>query len=327
MKKIGFKKDNKAQIFSLDVMLALIIIAVILGISADAMDAVSYKAQDYSSRLSLERTATNAADMLIKSSGSPDNWEYYHGNDIVPGLAKKEACRTVPSTLSLVKILKLKDNYNQLMYGNVFPYGVNSSMVIYPLNSSLNPIKVMDNTVPESASEVAVANRTVLCDFMHISALIKIKGCRSPESNELELEGEVCPHSNHNLHDTKIKGSKWACHHFNVTGRDLNSTDFYVVTDPVHVTDSARWGIDRADAQTDCNKKFSSGPILVNDKIAEVMSNDTKAVLWFHILTKGDSKDSFDGYIIGVPKGMPLDQVKLDYLGLQPCFFVLQVWY
>ena len=75
--KISFKKDNKAQIFSLDVMIALIIITVILGISADAMDIVSYRAQDYSSRLSLEKTTTDAADMITKSPGSPDKWEDY----------------------------------------------------------------------------------------------------------------------------------------------------------------------------------------------------------------------------------------------------------
>jgi hypothetical protein len=329
MRKKGFKKEEKAQIFSLDVLLALIIITVILGISADAMDMVSYKAQDYSSRLSFERTATDAADMLIKSPGSPNKWEDYGISfDTVPGLAKKEEYGTVPNTLSLVKILKLKSSYNQLMYGNILPYGVNSSMIIYPLDPSLSPIVVMNNTVPESASEVAVANRTVLCDFMHISAVVKIRGHEDQEwLDELEFEGEICPQMDHNKHDSKTEDSGWACRHFNVTAGDLNSTDFYVITDPTYVTDSSRWGIDRADAQVDCNEKFSSGPILVTNKITASIGNDTKAVLWFHILTKEDSKDSFDSYIIGVPKGMPLNQVKLDYLGPQPCFFVLKVWY
>ncbi|MGB9977813.1 hypothetical protein [Methanobacterium sp.] len=329
MKKRDFKKDNKAQIFSIDVLLALIVITVILGISADAMDMVSYKAQDYSSRLSLERTTADAADMLIKSSGSPDNWEDYGISvNTVPGLAKKEECLTVPNSLSFVKILKLKGHYNQLMYGSILPYGMNSSMMIYPLDPSLSPIIVMNNTVPESASEVVVANRTVLCDFMHISAVIKIKGYKDQQwQGENKFEGEVCPHMDHKQHDSKIEDLRWACNHFNVTVGDLNSTDFYMVTDPVYVTDFARWGIDRADAQMNCNEKFNNEPISVNDKIASVMGNDTKAVMWFHILAKEDPRDSFDGYIISVPKGMPLNQVKLNYVGPEPCFFVLQVWY
>ena len=329
MKKESFKKDDEGQIFSLDVMMALIIITVILGVSADAMDMISYKSQDYSSRLSLERVTTDAADMLIKSSGSPDKWEDYEfSGDMVPGLAKKEAGQTVPNTLSLIKILKLKSNYNQLMHGRILPDGVNSSMIIYPLNPSLDPIMVMNNTVPESACEVAVANRTVLCYFMYIYTVIELMGHHNHEwPLEQGLEREVCPHMNHTAYDSKTGDQGWICHHFNVTMSDLNSTDFYIITDPASVTDSARWGIDRADNQRDCNEKFINGPIHVNDKITAVMGNDTKAVLWFHILTKGDSKDSFDGYIVGVPKGTSLDKVRLDYLGPQPCYFVLQVWY
>lgn len=325
MRKKDFKKDNKAQIFSLDVLLALIIIVVILGISADAMDMVSYKAQDYSSRLSLERITADAADTLIKSSGSPDKWEEYRiSGSTVPGLAKKEANQTVPNTLSFLKILKLKDNYAPLMYGGLLPYCVDSSMVIYPIDLSLSPIIVMNDTVPESASEVAVANRTVLCEFMHISAVVKIGRHKDQHGlGEQEIEGEVCPQTGHN---SKTGDRGWTCHHFNVTGGDLNSTDFYVVTDPAYVVDSARWGIDRADAPGDCNEKFNSGPVLVNDKIWNVMGNNTKAVLWFHVL-EGDSRDSFDSYVIGVPRGTPLDDVKLSYLGPQPCFFVLKVWY
>ena len=67
----------KGQAFSLDVMMALVIITVIIGVSANAMDMVSYKAQDYSSRFSLERATVDAADILIKSPGSPDEWEKY----------------------------------------------------------------------------------------------------------------------------------------------------------------------------------------------------------------------------------------------------------
>jgi hypothetical protein len=329
MKKKSIRDDSWGQAFSLDVMLALIIVTVILGVSANAMDMVSYKAQDYSLRFSLERVATDAADILIKSSGSPDKWEdYRYSIDMVPGLAKKEDGRIVPNTLSLIKILKLKNDYNHLIYGKILPDGVNSSMMIYPTNPSLSPLAVMNNTVQSSTSEVAVANRTVLCDFMYITTVVGIRGhSKFAGSLEQGLEWEICPHIDHEQINSKRGDQEWACHHFNVTIDDLNLTDFYVITDPASVDNSARWGIDRADAQMDCKEKFSNGPILVNDKITASMGNDTRAVLWFHILTKRDSEDSFDGYIVRVPKGTPLDQVKLDYLGPQPCFFVLQVWY
>ncbi len=322
-------EDNEGQIFSLDVMLALIIVTVILGISADAMDMASYKAQDYSLRFSLERTTTDAADILIKSPGSPDEWENNGFNpDITPGLAKKEFLtgKIIPNTLSLVKILKLKANYNQLMYGKILPDGVNSSMILYPANPSLSPLVIKNDKVPASASEVAVVNRTVLCDFLYATAVVKINGHLNYPL-EQGFEWEICPHMNHNHSDLKSGYPGWACHHFNITAYDLNSTDFYVITNPVSATDSAEWGIDRADKQIDCKEKFSRYPIIVNDKIAAAMGNDTGAVLWFHILTKEDSPNSFDAYIAGVPKGTPVDQVRIDSLGPQPCFFVLQVWY
>lgn len=46
------------MVFSIDLMLALIIITVLLGVSADAMDIVGWKIQDYSYTNSLERITT-----------------------------------------------------------------------------------------------------------------------------------------------------------------------------------------------------------------------------------------------------------------------------
>ncbi|MGZ7118900.1 MAG: hypothetical protein ACXVH2_04265, partial [Methanobacterium sp.] len=80
VKKNKFKDDEVGQAFTLDVMLALIIITVIMGISADAMDMASYKTSDFSARFTLERVTNDAADMLIKTPGSPDNWELGFNN-------------------------------------------------------------------------------------------------------------------------------------------------------------------------------------------------------------------------------------------------------
>ncbi len=328
MARKGIKKNSKGQIFSLDVMMALIIITVILGVSADAMDMASYNGQDYSLRFSLERTTVDAADILIKTPGSPDEWENYGFNhDTVPGLAKKENNRSIPNTLSLVKILKLKSNYNQLMRGKILPDGTKSNMILYPLNPSLKPLVIMETSL-SNASEAAVANRTVLCDFVYAVTVVKIKGYSDHISpTERGFEWEVCPHIDHNPEGSKTGIQEWKCNHFNITADDLNSTDFYIITNPAIVANTANWGIDRVDNQFDCKEKFNNGPIIVNDKIKAVMGNNTKAVLWYHILAKEGSKNSFDAYIVGVLKGTPVDQIRLDYLGPQPCFFVLQVWY
>lgn len=49
--------DRGGMVFSVDLMLALIIITVVLGVSADAMDMIGSKMDDSSHEASLERIA------------------------------------------------------------------------------------------------------------------------------------------------------------------------------------------------------------------------------------------------------------------------------
>lgn len=326
-----FREDEKGQAFTIDVMVAFIIIVVIMGVSADAMDLVSYKAQDYSSRFSLDRITTNTADILIKSPGSPDKWEKYgFGPQVTPGLAKTdfETNKIIPNTLSREKIARLQKNYDEFMYGKVLPNGVNSSLKIYPVNNKLKTIIIEDNMPSANAAEIAVANRTVLCDFMYLNVVVGMNMHYNPsKQTEQSNIGEVCPHSDHKQPDFENGKPGWKCQYFNISMDDLNITDFYLLTDPCIVTNSAKWGIDRADLQVECRENFVNGPININNKIESVMGNDTKAVLWFHILTRGNPNESFNAYIVGVPKGTAPGQVNIDYLNPQPCYFVFQVWY
>lgn len=76
------------MVFSTDLMMALIIITVVLGVSADAMDNVGSKIQDYYYANSVDRITTGAVDMMIKNPGEPQNWEELRTFDgVTPGLA------------------------------------------------------------------------------------------------------------------------------------------------------------------------------------------------------------------------------------------------
>lgn len=342
MRKKDFKNEERGQAFSLDVMMALIIITVIIGVSANAMDMVSYKAQDYSARFSLERATTDAADILIKSSGSPDEWEkYVYSTSIVPGLAKKDVVtgRTISNTLTFRKINKLAQKYNTYMNGTILPDGVNSAMYIYPANSSLSVININNKTVPSSATEIAVVNRTVLCDFMYVNIVIGMNAHRNPAFPlEPGYDWENCTHTanvtspiqQHKQPNFETGTPGEACHHFNITKADLETTDFYIITDPRQLTNTApKWLIDRPEQMSENWQSFGSKgeAILVNNRILEVLGSDLEAVMWLHVKTPGDPKDAFDAYIISVPKGTPQDQVDLNYLNPQPAFFVLKTWY
>jgi hypothetical protein len=323
MRKNSFVGDNIGQAFTLDVMLALVIITTILGISADAIDIASYKSTDYSSRFSLERVTTDAADMLIKTPGSPDDWEFGISNSTTPGLAliDSKTGDVIPNTLSVKKIITLKNNYNSMIYGKVLPLGVNSSMMIYPSNSSLSPIEIMKNN-PKNAAEVAVANRTVTIDSLDVKTVIYNNTHKKASSEE------ICPNPDHS---TESNGnSKWACNYFNISLSELNSTDFYIITDPANIGDnSPSWILNRPEkgVNNENGEKFNSTPININEKILNLLGNDTKGVLWLHVRTPGNKDRNFDAYIVSVPKGTNQTQVSANNLNPEPWFFVLQVWY
>ncbi len=317
------KDDKRGQAFSLDLMLSIVIITIIMGMSADAMDIASYKATEYSARFSLERVTTDAADMLIKTSGSPNKWEEGINDFTTPGIAEinAETNETIPNTLSMKKINALKANYNYLINGKVLPQGVTSSMIIYPSNPSLSAIEITKND-PKDASEVAVANRTVLFNIMEVRTSIY-------NNKHKTNYQEICPDTDH-LAAESPGLPKWSCNYFNVSLSELNSTDFYIITDPANIGDnSPSWIIDRPEKVLDngTGEKFSQNPININDKISNLLGNDTKGVLWFHVRTPGNVDRNFDAYIVRVPKGTNQTQVNINSLNPEPWFFVLQAWY
>jgi hypothetical protein len=321
-KPINFLKENKGQVFSMDVLLALIIITMVIGMSADALDIVTFKITDYSAGKSLDRIAIDAADILINTPGTPD-WE--NSNDtqfVTPGLAQNtNGTKNTTKILSFAKITHLEARYHEFM-GNVIPPGANSSLTIYPASSTLEPLEVGNGTPPPEVTEVAVVNRTVLVNFRDFKILTSMTS---------SSQQEICPHYNYTgftghskPDDNSTTG--WKCSCFKITQEDLNTTDFYILTDPPVLEDSGGWILDRPDKISIEKETFSGHPILVNDKINEMIGDDEEVVIWLHVQMPNDHFKSSNTYLIGVPKGTPPDEVKIEYLHPQPCSFVLKIW-
>ncbi len=316
-------KENKGQIFSIDTLFALILITIVIGMSADALDIVTFKISDYSAGKSLDRIATDAADILIDTPGSPD-WEKSNTTQFVtPGLAQdNNGSKNTTKVLSFAKIAQLKTRYPDLM-GNVLPRGGNSSLTIYPMNSSLKPLEVGNWTHDPDVTEVAVVNRTVMVNFRDFKILTSIGGYSS---------SEICPHndykgvSGHGKPDSNSTPG-WNCKPFKITQKDLNTTDFYILTHPRALEDnSARWGLDRPDNISEEGETFQAQPILINEKIYTLLDDDDEAVLWLHVLASNESFKSFNIYMVEVPKGTPPEEVRIEYLHPYPCSFILKVW-
>lgn len=304
----------------MDLLFALIIITIAIGLSADALDAVNFKISDYAAGKSLDRIATDTTAILINTPGTPC-WEKSNSTDsVIPGLAMdNNGSKNTTKILSFAKISQLTINYQQLM-GNVIPPGTNSSLTIYPSKPSLEPLKVGNETPPPDATEVAVVNRTVLVNFADFRILASLISNSYPE---------VCPHNNFTGGHGRVNHNSttcWNCRNFKVTQEDLNSTDFYIITDPILLKDNkARWLLDRPDNMSDELGTFQGQPLLVNDKIHVMLGDDEETVLWLHIQTS-DGPLSFNTYLVGVPKGTSSNDVSIEYLHPQTCSFVFKIW-
>jgi hypothetical protein len=324
--------DKGGMVFSVDLMMSIIIITVVLGVSADAMDMIGSKMDDAYHEASMERIARASADMLIKTKGSPEDWEEGADlRDVTPGLVDTASnLKSTSNVLSMSKINCLKENYDELMTDRVIPRYYKSSLVIYPEDSSLKPIIVKDIPENYNSSGIIVENRTVLCNYYNTSILVFVNAMDSLwEQKQL---GDKCPHrgfeeEEHLEVDYKNQRSGWACYAFKVTPVLLQSTDLYVMTDPAGVDDSkALWMIDRPEQRTEEYHTFQNNPILVNNLVEELGANDTEAILWLHVYSSGNKNNVFNTYLAGFPKGTDPENIKFQYLNPQPCYFVLKIW-
>ena len=324
--------DRRGQAFTIDAMFALIILTVIIGISADAMDIAGNKIYDYSTENSLDRIANDAADILINTPGSPENWEEIkYGTRITPGLAKYEIGKgVVRNTLSMRKISRLKKEPEMLT--RMLPESTSYNLMIYPTDPSI-PIFVVQNQTPSNnIGDITVVNRTILYDYELMDIYLSIKPDIYNKNGE---SGYVCTHMNMEGHDhrrpdfNKSK-SGWICAPFTINMEDINSKDFYLLTDSnvmnENYTDNSTWIIDTPDNKILNAQKFTSKPININSIISDLSKNKSKETFVLHIFTSGDKEKYFNTYLVGVTKDTPPEDVKITHLKPQPAFFVLKIW-
>ena len=320
--------DNTGQVFTIDALLALILITILIGISANTMGIVGDKIIEYSSEQSIQRIAGDSADVLIKTPGAPENWENYkYFTNITPGLADIEkGTNKFGNLLSMKKISSLKKNPELIK--RLLPEGMECSLMIYPTNTSLPVIDVI-NKNPHKR-DVTVVNRTVLYDYKLIDIYTNIKldnfnKMRSPY---------ICTHSYKNLYSHKLpdfnkRKSGWICNAFNIDVEDIKSKDFYILTDPAvnYNTDfHASWMLDTPNKITNKPQNFTSNPILINSIISELSENSYREIFVLHISVDGNIKQTFNTYIVGVPKGTPTQDVRLDNINPQPAFLIMKLW-
>lgn len=314
--------DNKGQVFTIDALFALIIITIIIGLSANALDIVGFKISDYSAGRSMDRIATDAADILINTPGTPGWEKISYTPAVTPGLAQDNNENNSAKVLSKSKINGLNRSYAKIMQ-NIIPRGASSSLIIYPINSALNPIE-LGNKTPANVRDVAVVNRSVLVNFTDFK-IFTVIGPSSPP--------ETCPHNNFIGATKHVKPNYnnstpgWTCRPFKVTQNDVNTTSFYIMADPYPLQDgAAKWMVTGANRFYESNETFDAEPEQINDKIRGALGNQEEGILWLHVYTSGITSKSFNTYLVGVPKGTYRREVIIENFNPHPAFFVLKIW-
>jgi hypothetical protein len=200
--------------------------------------------------------------------------------------------------------------------------------MIYPTNTSLPVIDVISKTPLKG--DVTVVNRTVLYDYKLIDIYSNIK----PDNIRIKGSEYVCTHSyinpsSHKPPDFKSRKSGWVCAAFNIDLEDIKSKDFYILTDPVRGDNTdfhASWILDTPNRMTNNSQNFTSNPILINSIISELSENKNREIFVLHVSISGDIKQCFNTYIVGVPMGTSVQDVRLDNIGPQPAFLIMKLW-
>lgn len=326
--------DQEGLIFSNDLLLSLVVITIILGLGAEMMDIYSARIEERVSRNSLEKLTNEAADILIKSQGSPPDWVKLSPEYIkYPGLLKGElnSVRTPSQILSYEKLKKLQKDYDKLVPGKLFPPYIETSIIIYPLNPSLEPIIIHDTWKISLSSDVVVVNRSINCDFNRDKCLI-IKNIQTPSPDEvIEVMNskytEKCQHfddfENHSFSDPESK-YYWICTYFEIDQSNVQNNDYYLITDSYNTSINAVWIIDQLQSPSKNKNFFKTTPINLNPEIKSIFSNTDFEIFWIHIGINKNSSENFTVYIVELEQNTNPKELKTEYFQIQPCNLVLK---
>lgn len=117
--------NERGQVFTLDMFFALTLTALMVSYSGLAFEQARRQTEAYSLRYSLERTANDAADVLLKTYGMPDNW--WKDTDTLGtlGLAEENGENPVPNTIDIKRF----GQFRRLINADNWSYPANANAV------------------------------------------------------------------------------------------------------------------------------------------------------------------------------------------------------
>ncbi len=165
---------ERGQIFTLDMFFALTLTVLVVSYSGLALEQARRQAEEYSLRYSLERTANDAADVLVKTRGMQENWEKNVLTVETPGLSLGPT-----NHISFGKfggLSRILDNWDNPAWEDAVQavkglFGGSEKFEIAIFNESgdemwrIWPRDETENSSSENSLEVAVVRRFVIANY------------------------------------------------------------------------------------------------------------------------------------------------------------------
>jgi len=343
-------KDNNGQLYYIELLLSIILLLFIIGVIANVNDNMNEKIMDKEELSALEDISIESADYLLNNPGNPDDWEEDEGlnngivsRNIIPGLAIKnkavengffkdestESEEVIINTISYMKLMKLKNNYDDLINRNLFNSSLKSSISIYPLNSNLDTISMGDAL--DGEENVAV-NRTVRCDYLSNLVIYRF--------NDLELFGEdyrkneTCNHdTNPNLgNHSNDRRSLWLCKSFRIYRSSLENYNYYLISDSSIRHSNSYYILESLNRGHDDMERLDDEAIYLNEFFIEDLENSSNEIYYIHFKVDKDKTEDFKTVLVAIPKNMSeeiasKDQLKYEYFNGEEVNFILRTSY
>ena len=342
------KYDEKGLLYSSELILSLILILFIIGIMANITDAMNEKMISEEELYALEETSIETADYLLNNPGNPIDWEEDEGlnrgivsRKIIPGLAingkaiengffideSSESEDVIANSISYMKIIKLKNNYDDLINRNLFNSTLKSSITIFP-HTNTEIIRMGDDLSGEM--NVVTVNRTVKCDYYSNFVVYRF--------NDFELYGEgykkteLCNHDSNGKSHFNDRSFFWLCKNFRIYRSSLNNYNYYLISSPSIKRANSYYILESLNRTSDEERRLNDEVVDLNPFFTQDLENSSNEIYSIHFKVPKENIDDFKTVLVAIPKNMTEDMVlgnrlNYDYFNSGEVDFVLKTSY
>ncbi len=345
-------KDQYGLLHSTELLLSIMLLLLIIAAIANLSDSLNEKILSEEEFNTLETIAIESSDYLLNNPGNPENWEDEDelnngivSKNIIPGLAVKKKKMDngefysesksdemiMSNSISYNKLMKVKNNYDELIGRNLLNGSYQSSMAIYPLNSKIGPLVMgnLDDNVNDI--NIAVVNRTVKCDYYSSFVVY--------DFNDFELSGddyddEICNHdTNPNLTNHTDDGrSLWLCKNFRIYKKSLEDYNYYLISDESIKSSNSYWILESLNRTNDNGQRLDQEIIDLNSFFNNDLENSSEDIYSIHFNVDKNHINDFKTVLVAIPKNMTNnlisnDELKYDYFNVQDVNFVMKISY